>query len=203
MAKKNPKVDAYVAKAQPFAKPILKKLRATIHKACPKVVEEIKWNAPFYLYRDRVLCATMGFKAHCALVFWKGSLIKKTSEKAKTEVTRLRRIKLVSDLPTEKELIALLKIGMHLNEPTTKLPPRKERSTPLKVPNDFARALKANPKAHAHFKAFTPSKQKDYLYWIAGAKTEETRERRMETAIDWINEGKARNWKYEATKKSR
>ncbi|MNK83961.1 hypothetical protein D3C87_1037980 [compost metagenome] len=86
---------------------------------------------------------------------------------------------------------------MHLNEPTTKLPPRKERSTPFKVPSDLTLALRANPKANATFKAFTPTRQKDYVFWITGAKTEETRERRLETAIDWMSEGKSRHWKYE------
>jgi uncharacterized protein YdeI (YjbR/CyaY-like superfamily) len=90
---------------------------------------------------------------------------------------------------------------MHFNEPTTKLPPREKRSVVVKVPRDLTLALRANPKASAHFNAFTPSKRKDYIFWITGAKTEETRERRLEQSIDWISEGKSRNWKYEATKR--
>jgi uncharacterized protein YdeI (YjbR/CyaY-like superfamily) len=204
MAKKNPKIDAYINKAQPYAKPILKKLRTTIHKACPQVTEEIKWGAPFYLYQNRVLCATMGFKAHCAIVFWKAALIiKKNGKKAKDDLKSWRRISSLEELPSEKDLSAYIKLAMHFNEPTTKLPPREKRSTPLKVPSDLMSALRANPKALATFNAFTPTKKKDYIYWITGAKTEDTRERRMETAIDWMNEGKSRNWKYESIKKKK
>lgn len=202
MAKKNPSVDAYINKAQPFAKPILKRLRTVIHKACPQVVEEIKWGSPFYLYQNRVVCATMAFKAHCALVFWKAALIiKKNGKKAKDDLKHLRRISIKEDLLSERELSAYIKLAMHFNEPTTKLPPREERSAPAKVPSDLAQALRASPKASATFNAFTPTKKKDYIYWIIGAKTEETRERRLETAIDWMVQGKSRNWKYEMLKK--
>lgn len=202
MGKKNAKVDAYIAKAAPFAKPILKRLRASIHQACPQAVEEIKWGAPFFLYRERVLCATMAFKAHCAVVFWKSALIvKKKGERAKADLKQLRRISQKEELPSEAVLRGYLKLAMHFNEPTTKLPPRAQRSAPLAVPTDLDYALKANPKALKTFDAFPPSKKKDYILWISGAKTETTRERRLEQAIDWMKEGKPRNWKYELAKK--
>lgn len=204
MAKKNPKVDAYIKKAQPFAKPILKRLRTIIHKGCPSAVEDIKWGAPFYLYQNRVLCATMGFKKHCALVFWKSALIRKEKgEKGKEDLKLFRRITLVEELPSEKDLLAYIKLAMHFNEPTTKLPPREKRSVVLKVPKDLMDSLRANPKALATFNAFSPTRKKDYVFWIDGAKTEETRERRLETAIDWMAEGKSRNWKYEESKKKK
>src|SRR3984885_10844211 len=100
MAKRNPHVDAYITKARPYAKPILKRLRTIIHKGCPAAVEDIKWGSPFYLYQDRVLCATMAFKAHCALVFWKSGLIKKKmGKKAVTDLKHFRRITSVEELP--------------------------------------------------------------------------------------------------------
>lgn len=202
MAKKNPKIDAYIKKSPEFAQPILKKLRTQIHKACPKVVEDIKWNAPFYLYQDRIICATMAFKKHCAVVFWKASLIsKKEGVKAKADLKHMRRMSDVGDLLTDKEFAAYIKLAMHFNEPTTKLPPRKERATPLEVPKDLMASLRNSPKAMATFKAFTPSKRKDYILWINSAKTETTRDARIETAVDWMAEGKSRNWKYEMTKK--
>ncbi len=204
MAKRNPKVDSYINKAQPFAKPILKKWRSVIHKACPKVIEEIKWGAPFYLYQDRVLCATMGFKKHCALVFWKAALItKQNGAKAKADLKHLRRISLLEELPADRDLMAYLRLAMHFNEPTTQLPPREKRSAPVKIPSELAQALQANPKAKAVFEAFTPSKRKDYIFWIAAAKTDATRESRLEAAIDWISQGKSRNWKYESLKKKK
>lgn len=202
MAKKNPKIDAYINKSPAYAKPILKRLRTIIHKTCPKVVEDIKWGAPFYLYQDRVLCATPAFKAHAALIFWKSALIKKEKgKKAKADLKHMRRISNASDLLSQSELTSYIKLAMHFNEPTTKLPPREKRSAPLKVPADLAKALRGNAKANANFKAFTPSKKKDYVYWITGAKTEVTRKSRLATAVQWIAQGKSRNWKYEMTKK--
>ncbi len=204
MAKKNSAVDAYVIKARPFAKPILKRLRTIIHKGCPKVTEDIKWGSPFYLYQNRVLCATMAFKEHCALVFWKSALIRrKLGKKAKDDLKLFRRISLLEELPSERDLLAYIKLAMHFNEPTTKLPPREKRSTPVKVPKELTYALQANPKALATFESFPPSKRKDYIFWILDAKTEQTRERRLETAIDWMSQGKSRNWKYEALKKKK
>jgi uncharacterized protein YdeI (YjbR/CyaY-like superfamily) len=201
MSKKNPAVDTYILRAQPFAKPILKRLRTVIHKTCPAVTEEMKWGAPFYMYQDRVLCATMAFKAHCALVFWKAALIKKKKgKKAQIDLKHMRRVSSLDELLPEKDLVAYLKLAMHFNEPTTKLPPREKRSAPVKIPSDLAASLRVNPKAKNHFEAFSPTKKKDYIYWITGAKTETTRERRLETAIYWISEGKSRNWKYEMTK---
>jgi len=203
MGKKNPKIDAYIAKARPYAKPILKRLRTVIHKTCPKVVEDIKWGAPFYLYQDRVLCATMAFKAHAALVFWKAALIKKQSgKKAVADLRQMRRVADVSELISDRKLAAYIKLAMHLNEPTTKLPPREKRSTSFKVPGDLTKALRANSKANAQFKAFSPSKKKDYVFWIIAAKTQATRDTRIETAVKWIAQGKSRNWKYEMKKKA-
>lgn len=204
MAKKNPAVDAYIKKSPEYAQPILKRLRTIIHKACPKVTEEIKWGAPFYIYQDRVLCATMAFKKHCALVFWKAALIAKNGgAKAKGDLKHMRKVSLLEEMLPEKQLTAYIKVAMHLNEPTTKLPPREKRSAPLKVPTDLTASLRANPKALKNFKEFTPSKRKDYILWITSAKTEETRESRIESAVDWISEGKSRNWKYEMQKKKK
>ncbi|MBS1972310.1 MAG: YdeI/OmpD-associated family protein [Bdellovibrionales bacterium] len=204
MAKKNPQIDAYIKKSPDFAKPILKHLRKVIHKTCPQVVEEMKWNSPFYLYQGRILCATMAFKKHCAVVFWKTPLIvKKKGAKAKAHMKHMRKMTMVEDLLPDKEFAEYLKLAMHFNEPTTKLPPREKRTTVVKPPNDLMDSLRANPTALKNFNAFTPSKRKDYIYWILSAKTDPTREARIETSIDWISEGKSRNWKYEMTKKKK
>jgi uncharacterized protein YdeI (YjbR/CyaY-like superfamily) len=154
------------------------------------------------MYQDRVLCATMGFKKHCAIVFWKSALIKKkVGKKAVDDLKHMRKITLLEELPPDKVITEYIKLAMHFNEPTTKLPPREKRSTALKVPADLTSALRANKKAQATFNAFTPSKKKDYVFWITGAKTDATRESRIETAVEWMAEGKSRNWKYEMTKK--
>ena len=67
---------------------------------------------------------------------------------------------------------------------------------PLKTPAAFATALKKNRKAQANFDAFPPSHKREYIEWITDAKQEATRERRIDTAVEWIAEGKQRNWKY-------
>jgi uncharacterized protein YdeI (YjbR/CyaY-like superfamily) len=146
----------------------------------------------------------MAFKAHCALVFWKSALIKKKNgKKPKDDLKRLRRISHLDELPSERELRAYIKLAVHFNEPGTQLPPRKKRSAPVKVPRDLMYALRANPKARANFDSFTPTRKKDYIYWITGAKTEETRKHRLEISIDWISKGRSRNWKYETLKKKK
>jgi uncharacterized protein YdeI (YjbR/CyaY-like superfamily) len=193
---KNPKVDAHIKAAPAFAQPILKRLRATIHKGCPQVEEAIKWQFPFFLYKGRVICGMMDFKAHCGLVFWKSSLIvKEKGPDAKVILKRLRRMAVIKDLPSEREILSLIKLAAKFIETGVKV--KRGEAKPMKVPREFMLALSANPKALKHFGAFSPSKKKDYVFWISAAKTEETLNRRLEMAIDLISQGKSRNWKYQ------
>jgi uncharacterized protein YdeI (YjbR/CyaY-like superfamily) len=64
------------------------------------------------------------------------------------------------------------------------------------VPADLAAALRRNRKARASFEAFSPSHRREYIEWITEAKREETREKRLATTIEWLEEGKPRHWKY-------
>lgn len=195
LSMKSPKVDAHIKNAPTFARPILKRLRAAIHKGCPKVEETIKWQFPFFMHKDRVLCGMMNFKAHCALVFWKSALIvKEKGPSAKVILKDLRHIASLDDLPEGRELLSYIKLAAQFNEKGMKVSRREAK--PVAVPRELMIALRANPKAFKHFEAFSPSKRKDYIFWISSAKTEETLERRLETAIDLISQGKARLWKY-------
>ena len=201
MGKKDPRVDAYIAKSQDFAKPILEHFRELVHKACPVVEETIKWGTPFYDYKGP-LCMSAAFKAHCAIVFWKAPVMKdkKLVENAKSEeaMGHLRKITSLKDLPKDKVLISYIKESVALNEAGIKNPSRQKKDKKeLVVPEYFLKALKKNKKANETFKNFTYGKQKDYVEWITEAKTEETRNKRMATALEWLAEGKARNWKYE------
>ena len=87
---------------------------------------------------------------------------------------------------------------MALNENDVKVPrpPRNKVAQAAKVPADLARALKANAKAKATFAGFSPSQRNEYVEWITDAKQDATRANRLETAIDWIAQGKPRHWKY-------
>ncbi len=193
MPKKDPRVDAYIAKAADFAKPILYRIRKLVHVACPDVAETIKWGSPFYEHRG-ILLATPAFKHHCALIFWKGRLFLSKDQK-----TKLRRLAALSDLPGDKIVLGYIRKAVELNESGVKTSPRAKPTAKRKlvVPEYFRAALKKNKKALAAFENFRPSHQREYVEWIVGAKREETRVRRILTALEWLAKGKSRNWKYE------
>ena len=196
------RIDAYIEKKADFAKPILNHLRKIVHKACPEVEETIKWSMPFFDYKGSTMCAMSAFKEHCAFMFWKAKLMKDPEKilqvAERHAMGNFDRITSLKDIPADKILIAYIKEAMKLNEENIKLPSRKKVTVAeLKTPVDFAAALKKNKKAQTVFDNFTPGKKKDYIQWITEAKTEPTKLKRIETAVEWIAEGKSRNWKYE------
>lgn len=196
MGTRDPRIDAYIAKSADFAKPILTWLRATVHTACPAVEETMKWSSPHFMY-EGMLCGMAAFKSHCAFGFWKASLILE-NERNKEAMGHFGRITSLDDLPPRKVLIGYIKKAMELNEKGIKAPTRTKRAPKPEaaVPKDMAGALAKNKKARAAFDNFSKSHRREYVEWITEAKTEATRERRLETAIGWMAEGKSRNWKY-------
>ena len=197
MGSRNPKVDAYIDKAADFAKPILAYVRETVHAACPDVVEEMKWSFPHFT-RKGMLCSMAAFKEHAAIGFWKASLVLGDDVKSGDGMGHLGRITKLSDLPAKKDLTAYIKKAVALNEQgiTEARAPRKP-AKPLRVPPDVASALKANKKAQVTFDHFSQSHRREYVDWITDAKTDDTRARRLKTAIEQMAEGKSQNWKYE------
>jgi len=193
----DPRVDAYIAKSADFAQPILEHLRAVVHAACPEAEETIKWGFPHFMYKG-MMCSMASFKAHCALNFWKAELLM-ADEANREAMGQFGRIASIKDLPSKKALTGYIKQVMKLNDDGVAAPARAKPAEPraLSIPDELSAALKKSPAARQHFEAFSPSKQRDYAEWIAEAKTEATRTRRLEQAIEWIAEGKARNWKYE------
>jgi uncharacterized protein YdeI (YjbR/CyaY-like superfamily) len=197
MPTRDPRVDAYIAKAAPFAKPILKHIRAVVHEACPETEETLKWSAPAFMYKG-ILCVSAAFKEHATLGFWKGSLIlDKNGRKAEDAWGNFGKITSVADLPPRRELMGYIRKAMELNERGVTVKRVVKPKPPLRVPADLTAALKKSRKAVAAFAAFPPSHRREYVEWITEAKTDATRERRIATAVEWITEGKARNWKYE------
>ncbi len=203
----NPKVDAYIAKAAPFAQPVLTHLRALIHKACPDVVEEIKWGRPFFLHGGTILCNISAFKAHCSFGFW-GAAIGKVLRTAGVlqdgAMGSLGKITGIKDLPPDKQLLGylrqaaeLIRKGQGENWVAAQRRVVKAPKPPVEVPAEFTAALRRDRKAAAAYAAFSPSCQREYAEWIADAKRPETRDRRIAQAIEWIAEGKQRNWKYQ------
>ena len=202
MAKKEKAIDTYISKSADFAKPVLKHLRELVHKACPEVEEKMKWSFPHFDYKGEMMCSMAAFKQHASFGFWKAALMKDPvlAETAKSEVAmgHLGRITSLKDLPPDKKLTAWIKEAMKLNEQGIKVEkPRTTEKKELVVPDYFVKALQKNKKAKQVFDNFPYSHKKEYLQWITEAKTEETRNKRMATALEWIAEGKGRNWKYE------
>ena len=197
MGTRNPQVDAYIAKSQPFARPILEHLREVVHGACPDVVEEMKWSMPHFMYKG-MLAGMAAFKAHCTFGFWKGKLILGKDEMNREAMGHFGNIRSLDDLPSKRTLAAYVKNAAKLNEEGVKVPRAPKARVPgaVTVPADLAAALRRNRKARASFEAFSPSHRREYIEWITEAKREETREKRLATTIEWLEEGKPRHWKY-------
>jgi uncharacterized protein YdeI (YjbR/CyaY-like superfamily) len=200
MNKQDPRIDAYIAKAAPFAQAILQHIRKLVHKACPDITETMKWSFPHFEYKG-VVCSMAAFKQHCAFGFWKASIMKDPNKimqiKDRGAMGHFDRITTVKDLPADKIMIAYIKEAVQLNEKGIKLPAKtKTTQKEIVVPSDIIAALKKNTKAKKVFEAFSPSHQKEYIEWITEAKTEPTRIKRLNTMLEWLEEGKDRNWKY-------
>jgi uncharacterized protein YdeI (YjbR/CyaY-like superfamily) len=200
MAKKDVRVDAYIAKSPGFARPILTYLRGVVHEGCPDVVETMKWSTPTFDHRG-ILCSIAAFKQHCVFGFWKAPLLtldgKPLVEKMASGAGQFGKLTTVKDLPTRAKLLKLVKDAAKLNESgvAVERAPRAP-ARPVQVPADLTRALRANASARTAFAAFSPSHKREYVEWIVEAKTAETRQRRLDTALEWMSEGKPRNWKY-------
>ena len=198
---RDPRIDAYIAKSADFAKPILQYLRELVHEACPAIKENIKWGMPSFEYKG-LLCGMAAFKQHCSFGFWKHDLVVGTPVPKPQDERRgmgeFGKVVRVEDLPSRSKLLAFIKKAAKLNDDGVK--PTRAKPKPkleLIVPPDLAAALRKTKAAAGHFKEFSYSKRKEYIEWLTEAKTEATRERRLATAIEWIAEGKGRNWKYE------
>jgi uncharacterized protein YdeI (YjbR/CyaY-like superfamily) len=200
MATYSKQIDSYISKAEPFARPILEHLRDLIHRASPDIEETIKWSFPHFEYKG-VVCSFAAFKQHCSFGFWKGSIMEDPQDilntVGKTAMGHMGRITSLEELPTDKILIQYIKKAIQLNEDDIRVPKAKPKiGARVKVPDYFLTAIKKNKKAFRAFDAFSSSHKKEYVEWIEEAKTDATREKRIDTAIEWIAEGKSRNWKY-------
>lgn len=200
MASHDPRVDAYIAKAAAFAQPILEHLRTMVHAASPQVQEDIKWGMPFFLVEGKPLCHMAAFKQHCAFGFWRGKEV--VAEAGKDDAMgQFGKLASLKDLPTKKELTALVKkAAASIADGTRPARPKSAPKPPPSLPPDLAALLaqKAHAAARKHYESFPPSAQREYVEWITEAKTEATRQKRLATTLEWLAEGKRRNWKYES-----
>ena len=197
MGKKDAWVDAYIARAEDFAKPVLNHLRALVHATCPEIEETRKWAFPHFMYKG-MLCSMAAFKNHCAFGFWH-KLMRESADSGKSEeaMGQLGKITGLADLPKDAVLIKHIKRAMKLNDEGIKVPVIKRPAKPVKVPDHVMAALKTHKKALVNFEKMSPSHQREYIEWITEAKREETIAKRLATMLEWLAEGKSRNWKYE------
>ena len=128
MGKRDPRVDAYIKKAAPFAQPILTEIRETVHASCPDVEEAMKWSFPHFLYKG-MLCGMASFKEHAAFGFWKGSLVVDRG-KGIDAMGQFGRITTRKDLPSKRVLAGYVKKAAALNEQGVKVPRVVKRRAP-------------------------------------------------------------------------
>lgn len=202
MKRYNPKVDDYISEAADIAKPILNYLREIIHNTCPEVEEVVKWGIPHFDYKGDMMCILAAYKHHCSFSLFKAELMSdakiKESVRAGKKMGYMDKIKTLSDLPSKNVLAAYIKEAMALNESgTKKQKPAKKGPAEIEVPVFFLERLDKKPKAKKIFESKPPSFRKEYSKWLIDAKTQETREKRMAQALEWIAEGKGRFWQYE------
>jgi uncharacterized protein YdeI (YjbR/CyaY-like superfamily) len=194
---RDPRIDAYIAKAAPFAQPILNHVRERVHAAAPEAEETLKWSMPSFTIGGKILIGMAAFKQHAALNFWRGQELK-AAEASRDAMGQFGKLTSVDDLPSDTELDALIRQAAELAKAAPA--PRKvkhEPKPPAELHPQFAEALAANPKAKTTLDNFPPSARREYLDWIADAKQESTRAKRIADAVQWLSEGKRRHWKYE------
>ena len=197
MGTRDPRVDAYIDQSAAFAGPILDHLRDLVHRACPDVEETIKWGAPTFMYHG-IMCNMAAFKEHVGFGFWKGALVTGGADRGDTESAgQFGRIQSIEDLPGRTKLVDYVKEAARLNKAgITKAKKIQEPRPDAEAPAELIIALKKNRKTFAAYEAFSPSMRREYIEWIAEAKTDPTRDKRIAQAVEWISEGKSRNWKY-------
>ncbi|MEO5571653.1 MAG: YdeI/OmpD-associated family protein [Bacteroidia bacterium] len=204
MATKDKRIDAYIAKAQPFAQPVMKKLRELVHKACPEVTETIKWGMPSFEYKGPMF-GFAAFKAHCVGGFWKSKLLKEKDpnnylgerkNQGGEAMGNLGRMTSIKDLPPDKAFIDFIKQHMKLNDEGIKVEKKPKPKKELVVPKELTEAISKNKKAKETFENFSSSNKREYADWIIDAKSEATKSKRLAEAVQWLSEGKPRLWKY-------
>jgi hypothetical protein len=197
MGARDPRVDAYIEHSGGFAQPVLRHLRELIHEACPDVVETIKWGMPSFGYHG-ILCGMAAFKGYCTFGFWHALMREQVGRDATAAdaMGQFGRITRLADLPKDGALRALIRRAAKLNASGVKVPRETGKKRPLVVPSDLGAALRKDAKARETFKRFSRTHQREYVEWIESAKREDTRARRLATTIEWLAEGKTKEWRY-------
>lgn len=195
MPSHDPRIDAYIEGARPFAQPILTHVRALIHKGCPGVEETIRWGMPSFVHAGSLLCGMAAFKQHASFGFWKHAQVV-GEDGDRVGMGSFGKLASIEDLPSRRTLLALIRKAARLNETGVSAARPRRARPPLDTPADLLAALRAVPAALAVFEAFSPSHRREYVEWVLEAKREETRRRRIDQAVAWMREGKSRHGTY-------
>jgi uncharacterized protein YdeI (YjbR/CyaY-like superfamily) len=195
--KTDPRIDAYIDRQADFARPILSHLRAVLHEACPDCEETLKWSSPSFIYKGKILAGFAAFKAHAAFGYWSGSQVLEADPERASAMGQFGRLTSLDELPPRATLIDLTRKAMALVDEGVKPIRNKTVKPPFSVPQDLRAAIDAVPAAKATFDAFPPGQQREYADWVSEAKRDETRAKRLAQSVEWLAEGKRRNWKYE------
>lgn len=203
--KTNPKVDAYILNAAPFAQPILNQLRSILKTAEPALEETIKWGFPCFTFQNKLICSFSAYKNHCAFRFWQGSNLEDAAgilaKVGETEMGELSKIKDLEDLPNAEVLIKYIREAIELSKKKSNKTMASEKKIIIDLKSaDLPEIFSSFPKQAEKFDAFPPSHRREYVSWITEAKTDATRIKRIETMMEWLGEGKSRNWKYDKKK---
>ncbi|MCG9910486.1 MAG: YdeI/OmpD-associated family protein [Flavobacteriales bacterium] len=192
------KTDTYIAKSAPFARPVLAHFRHLVHSVCADAEETLKWGFPHFIKDGKVICYMAAFKQHCAIGFRNAELMPDPEgilhKVGESGMGSLGKITGLQDLPPDVILKKYIAEAVEVNH--LSVPKKKTVSTAVEIPADFAEAIAAKTEAKAQFDKFSNSHRKEYVEWIMEAKREETRRNRIAQAVEWIAEGKSRNWKY-------
>jgi uncharacterized protein YdeI (YjbR/CyaY-like superfamily) len=191
---RDPRIDAYIERAQPFARPILQKVRERVHAVVPDVEEAMKWSHPTYCKSGKIVLGTAAFKEHASVHFWRGQEL--GFETKAGAMGQLGKLTSADDLPPNLDELIAKAVELSKSAPAPRKPKHAPKPPPQMHP-EFASALAKAPKAKAALDGFPPSAQRDYLEWIGEAKQDATRQKRIATAVEWLSEGKRRHWRYE------
>ncbi|KQT22100.1 hypothetical protein ASG31_01805 [Chryseobacterium sp. Leaf404] len=201
MEKYSPLVDDYIEKAPDFSKPVLNHIREVVHECYPEIEEAIKWKFPTFMYKGKILCSMVSFRQYCSMGFWLHDSMKTLknldTDVEKTNMFSLGKITGLKDVPSKPQLKKIILEAMELTDMGVKLRKAAPSKNEITVPEYFQNVLNQNKKALEVFEKASPSFRKEYATWIVDAKTETTRNKRIDQALEWISEGKGRNWKYE------
>ncbi len=194
---RDPRIDAYIERQADFAKPILERIRAAVHAACPEAEETVKWSMPHFMYKGQMMAGMAAFKAHATFGFWRGKDVVGETGAERDAMGQFGRLESVDDLPPSDVLEGLIRKAAALNDAGRKTREKKPLKPEAETPPDLVEALAGNAAAQATFDSFPPSARRDYVEWVTEAKRAETRARRVAQSVEWLAEGKRRHWKYE------